>query len=274
MRKLLIITPLLVGFLILSAQSEAQETGYSSAIQTPVKTVSLGFLTKPALTWLTADNKELDSKGVRMGFSFGFMIDLAIARNNNYAFSTGLMLNMADGGKLKFDEIRDNVPGIFGPQHVVSEMNINYQWIELPLTLKLKTNPIGYMTYFGQLGIQGGIKLSAKQSGEFNAKKSPSSTNPGTVNKENIDNVTRLFNAGLLVGIGTEFNISGSTNIIFGVSYFRGFTNVIKGNVYNIDNNGDIAEEYHEASGTMIPSVGSKRSAVLSNISLNLGVLF
>lgn len=269
------IAPLLIALLTVSAQSEAQEAGYSSAIQTPVKTVSLGFLTKPSLAWLTAGNQELNSKGVRMGFSFGFLIDLAIARNNNYAFSTGLMLSMADGGKLKFDELRSNVPGISGPQHVISEMTINYQWIELPLTLKLKTNQIGYMTYFGQLGIQGGIKLSSKQSGEFTAKKSGLGTNPGTVSKEDISNSSRLFNAGLLVGLGAEYNISGSTSLIFGVSYFRGFTNVIKGNVYNIDDKGDIAYTgLHDDSGHPIPSMGSKRNAILSNISLNLGVLF
>lgn len=267
------ITPLLIGFLTASVLTTAQESGYTSAIQAPVKPVRLGFLTKPALTWLTVDNKELNSKGVRAGFSFGFMIDLAIARNNNYAFATGLMLNMADGGKLKFDELRE-VKGVEGLQHVKSDMSINYQWLEVPLTLKLKTNQIGYMTYFGQLGLQGGVKLSAKQSGEYYAKSSPNMT-PETLTKENINSDTRLFNAGLLVGIGAEYNISGSTNLVFGVNYYRGFTNVIKGNVYKLDENGDIANSgLNDASGNPIPALGSKRSAILSNISLSVGVLF
>lgn len=273
MRKLLMITPLLFGLLAVSAPSSAQGTGYSTAAQAPVKTVRLGFLTKPALTWLTADNQELNSKGVRAGFSFGFMVDFTIARNNNYAVATGLMLNMADGGKLKSDELRE-VKGVTGLQHVKSEMNTNYQWLEVPLTLKLKTNQIGYMTYFGHLGLQGGVKLSAKQSGEYHAKNGPNVT-PETLTKENINSDTRLFNAGLLVGIGVEYNISGSTNLVFGVNYYRGFTNVLKGNVYQIDKDGDIAfTEFNDESGNQIPATGSKRSAILSNISLSVGVLF
>lgn len=276
MKNLLFISLLAFGLTPVYAQdtSSTQSTEYKAAPTQDTRPVRLGFLARPALTWLTAENPELDSKGVRMGFSFGFMVDFTIAQNNNYALATGLLINLADGGKLKYKDVR-NPSSSEALQQGVTEVSHNYQWLELPLTLKLKTNQIGYMTYFGQLGLQGGVKLSAKQNGDFQFDSGNEDTR--LIEQENINDDTQLFNAGLLVGLGAEYNISGHTNIVFGITYYRGFTNVLKGDVYEIDDKGDVIfQPIDDGNGGSInvPVTGSKRRAMLSNISLNVGVIF
>lgn len=277
MKNLLFISLLAFGLTPVYAQDtgSSQASEYSPAPTQDVRPVRLGFLARPALTWLTAENPELDSKGVRMGFSFGFMVDFTIAQNNNYALGTGLLINLADGGKLKYadydPEALENNEIVRG----VTNVSHNYQWLEVPLTLKLKTNQIGYMTYFGQLGLQGGVKLSAKQNGDF--EKNEEGTRANIIDNENINDDTQLFNAGLLVGLGAEYNISGNTNIVFGITYYRGFTNVLKDDVFATNDDGEVEFKNIDdgEGGTLLaPITGSKRRAMLSNISLNVGVIF
>lgn len=276
MKNLLFISLLAFGLTPVYAQDTGttQATEYTVAPIQEVRPVRLGFLARPALTWLSAQNPELDSKGVRMGFSFGFMVDFTIAQNNNYAVATGLLINLADGGKLNYRDVR-NPSSSESLQQGVTEVSHNYQWLELPLTLKLKTNQIGYMTYYGQLGLQGGVKLSAKQNGDFQFDSGNEDTR--LIEQENINDETQLFNAGLLVGLGTEYNISGNTNLVFGITYYRGFTNILKGDVFEIDDKGDVVFQSVDNGngGTIdVPVAGSKRRAMLSNISLNIGVIF
>ncbi len=273
MKKLICFSLLLLG--IAPAVAQTGSTEYAAAQPQDVRPIKLGFLAKPAATWLSADNPELDSKGVRLGFSFGLLMDFSIARSPNYALSTGLMINLADGGKLNYADYQtpSNPQGTeFRDYYGTTDISLNFQWLEVPVTLKLKTNQIGYMTYFGQLGLQGGVNLSAKQSGDFRFKTTEA---PRLIENENINKSTRLFNAGLLVGIGAEYNISGNTNILFGVSYYRGFTNVLKGNVYQLESDDNVFLQNSEDPDVgPEPLYGAKRSAVLNNISLNIGVIF
>lgn len=268
MKKLLTITLLVFGFSTAFAQDDetsATESGYNAAQPDVISPVRLGFLARPALTWLTAENPELNSKGARMGFAFGLTIDMMIAQNPNYAFNTGILMNLADGGRLRYADAESrSMNDQLEP--VQTDVNLNFQWLEIPATLKLKTNQIGYMTYFGQLGLQGGVKLGAKQNGDYEFVNDERTV---LIEDENANSGTRLFNAGLLVGAGAEYNISGKTYIVFGITYYRGFTNVLKGNVLNTDDKGEVLIDHNN-----MPVPGAKRRAMLSNISLNLGVIF
>lgn len=265
MRNTLIIFALTIFSSGLFAQ-DSQSSGYSTAAAQDIKPVRLGFVAAPALTWLQADNRELDSKGVRAGFAFGVLVDFTIAQSENYAFSTGLLMNMQDGGKLNYANVQQRSSNS-GFEQVDTRVNLNLQYVQVPLTLKLKTNQIGYMSYFGQLGILGGLKLSARENGEYQYESIPTTT--VLIERENANDDTQLFNAGMLVGIGTEYNISGNTNLVFGLSYFHGFTNVLRRNVVQTNDKGEVLFDQDGQ-----PLLGSKRRAVLRNISLNIGVIF
>lgn len=272
MKNTLIIFALTIFSSGLFAQ-DTQSSGYSTAAAQDIKPVRLGFVAAPAMTWLRSESKELDSKGVRAGFSFGVMVDFTIAQSENYAFSTGLMMNMQDGGKLNYADVAQRSSSNNFEQ-VDTRVNLNMQYVEVPLTLKLKTNQIGYMTYFGQLGLLGGVKLSARENGEYQYDEIPNTT--VLIERENANDDTQLFNAGMLVGIGTEYNISGNTNLVFGLSYYHGFTNVLRRNVIQTNDKGEVLNQDGETTFNEgdVPMIGSKRRAMLRNISLNIGVIF
>ncbi len=108
--------------------------------------------------WISTDSKTLDSDGSRLGFRFGLLADVQLGSNANYFFSTGLFLNNV-GAKTKFS-LGDSLNTVF-------KSEVKYQYVELPVTIKLKTNEIGYMTYFGQHRIRCvGVRVAAKSKTE------------------------------------------------------------------------------------------------------------
>ena len=45
--------------------------------------------------------------------------------------------------------------------------------------------------------------------------------------KENMQDDIALYKASLIVGAGAEYNFSGSTSIMFGLTYNNGFMNIL-----------------------------------------------
>lgn len=172
-----------------------------------------GIKVAPNLGFIKPDTKELKSGGARFGYTFGLMGDFMIGSNHNYAFATGLFLNNV-GGKTTFPFQDKNLETI-----------TKYQYIELPLTLKLKTNEIGYMTYYGQIGFGAAFNIAAKSDHDVYDPVAKAVTR---VTDDNVMDHTQLFKASLVVGAGLEFNFSGNTSATVGVTYNNGFTNLYK----------------------------------------------
>jgi hypothetical protein len=274
MKKALILCVALITSISSFAQettTPAPATTTAPPVATPVapeviKPVRLGFAVAPAITWLTNETKGLESSGSRFGFSYGVIVDFTIGKSNNYALGTGFYISHT-GGKLQYYDAQ--VRTIDGNSLLTSaytDIAVKMQYIEVPFTLKLKTNQIGYMSYFGQFGVLGGIKLGAKQDGSLTYNNSPGEDT--VIDNESYNDQTQLFNFGLLIGIGTEYNISGNTNLTFGIQYFRGFTNVIDKTLYQLDDNNDLVLDDTK------PIPGSKATAMLNRVSLTIGVMF
>ncbi|MEO8589449.1 MAG: porin family protein [Flavobacteriales bacterium] len=172
--------------------------------QDEVKSFRLGLELCPSMGWFKSDEKSFESDGAKFGYRFGLLGDFRLGSNANYFFSTGLFLNNL-GVKTK-TTILDTV--------YKSEAKL--QFVELPITIKLKTSEIGYMTYFGQIGFDTGIVVAAKakpEGGEF----------------EDISDNTNILRIALVVGAGLEYNFSGSTSALLGVKYSNGFTKIYDG---------------------------------------------
>ena len=160
------------------------------------KSTRFGLLAAPHMAWFKSDTKGLSNDGSVVGFKFGLMGDFMIGANQNYAFSTGLYYMVTTGVKVKPDD--GSGKG--------SELKLSY--VQLPLTMKLKTNEIGYMTYYGQIGADLGLNTSAKVDGE------------------DVSDAINTFRAGLVVGAGFEYNFSGNTSLMVGITYNNGLTNL------------------------------------------------
>ncbi len=185
--------------------------------------VRLGIKLAPNLAWVRSDTKGLESNGTIVGYTFGLMTEFPFGSNGNYRFATGLFLNNI-GGKAKYGYSTD-ANGIKSDVQFATTTKLRY--IELPVTMKMMTNEIGYMRYFGQLGVDMGANIRAKSDFEMSTTSGGSTTTLSETDNDVQDNIN-VFKAGLVIGGGLEFNFSGSTSAMAGITYHSGFTNLYK----------------------------------------------
>jgi opacity protein-like surface antigen len=174
-----------------SAQDSASASGSQSNLH-------FGLKLAPIISWTTAEIDGLENDGSSIGFAYGLMMDFHFT--DNYAFSTGIELSHRSG-KSKSDSL---------------SFKYKFQYIDLPIALKLSTNQIGYMKYFGKFGFLPGINVKAtvdKDPGEKDFK---------------IGSEINTFNMGLIVGAGAEYNISGQTSLMIELLYNNGFIDIWK----------------------------------------------
>lgn len=232
MKKIFRFTFLLL-FPILTVQAQSSDP-----------TFHFGMKICPNMAWLKSDTKGIESDGSVTRFSYGLITEFRIAEN--YAFATGIDIAYR-GGKLKGETstvLNDTTTTI------VSESTLKLQYIELPLTLKLKTNEIGHLRYYLQVGVAPGFSLRARADGKSTTQiRSTGYQANSTAEfedqdvKDDINNI----NLSMVIGAGVEYNLSGTTNFFGGIVFNNGFT--------------DISD--------------SKEDKYVSNfLGLNLGVLF
>lgn len=188
--------------------------------------VRFGLKLAPNISWQRPDVKGLTSDGSKVGYTFGLNMEFPVGANGNYRFATGLLLNNA-GGKLKQDYTYTEA----GSTNVLAtelEQDLLLRYIELPLTMKLMTNEIGYIRYFGQIGFGAAFNIRAK--GDFDQPVIDNGAVTGftKLEDEDIKDDIQPFKASLIIGAGMEYNFSGSTSIQIGVLYNNGFTNTLK----------------------------------------------
>jgi hypothetical protein len=173
----------------------------------------LGLKAAPSLAWLTSNTKDLNSDGLKFGFSYGLITEFNFA--DHYAFATGLDITYR-GGKFKQD--RDT--------SVVSN-TLNLEYVEIPLTLKFKTNEIGYFTYFLQFGVAPGFNIRARGDSTISFKNSAYS---GTsASGSDIKDSINLFNLSMIISGGLEYSLSGSTVLLAAITFNNGFVDVLAG---------------------------------------------
>jgi Outer membrane protein beta-barrel domain len=242
-----------------------------------LKNFRFGLKVGGALTWFSPDDKKkFESGGVSAKGSYGLMMEFRL--NKVASLATGFQLDY-DGGKLnmindsnfyflskdsEFLVRTDSVGG--SSKWVVKSRTYNTTYVTLPLTLKLKTNEIGYLTYFGMFGINTSFRLKSRVNDEVNAVSGgPFNQNFGAASKqEDLDNTKdmQLFRFALNVGAGAEYNLSGSTSLVFGLNWYNGFSNVLQKDseyLFRSQNNGYAA---------------TKQKARSSAIALTVGILF
>jgi len=190
-----------------------------SSIQMLAQRTNLRFtvFVDPKFSWMSSDVKSVESDGSKLGVNIGLNVDNFFA--DNYAVMSGVSINNV-GGKLTFGEferIKTNggdtmlTPG--------STMEYKLQYINIPLGLKLKTNEIGYWTFFTHLGINSGINIKA--TGEVDNI---------DLDNQNISKEVALFNLGYYIGAGVEYSIGGKSAIVVGLTYTNGFIDITDGN--------------------------------------------
>lgn len=158
----------------------------------------LGFTLSPTFSWLTNEG-ALESSGGKAGFSYGVLADFGFAKN--YFFSTAFTLTSL---KSEAHNTVTQADDIF-----------KLQYIEVPLSLKLKSNPSEMGRFYGQFGLSTGINVSAKMDGQEGDNIS-------------ISSAVNTFRLGLIAGGGAEWKVGRNLSALTGVTFNNGFTKTFK----------------------------------------------
>ncbi|MFN0033256.1 MAG: porin family protein [Flavobacteriales bacterium] len=244
----------------------------------------IGFKLNPNVSWQKPDSKHMTNEGTNIRLGFSLMVDKHFT--DNYALGLGLNI-FTTGGKLSYLRVQSmEIPGLVNNYDVISSVNRTYklQYGEVPFTLKLRTNEIGYITYWGQFGLGLGFNIKAKADDEVDyLKQATGDTGAGedrwedsvlesvTTEDEDIKDDIKLFRTSLIIGAGIEYSLSGSTSIIAGFTYNNGFSNAMNGQGVQLDDRD--APIYEGAGENKTPKLFDLKGYT-NFVELNVGILF
>lgn len=264
--------------LIISAIGQAQD----------FKPWKIALHVDPNVSWMKPNNNQIEQGGTSIKFGFGIAVDKMFTEN--YAFGTGLNI-LNTGGQLTYLYSGGyKKDGATSNTLVIGERNRTYnlKYLEIPLTLKLRTNEIGYITYWAQFGVGLGFNIGAKADDEVKFMKEyyESSDDPNTVEIEpevkgwkdsdiksrpyddvEIKDDIGLFRTSLIVAAGVEYNLSGNASIVGGITFNNGFNNILKGD-------GAATDDADNPTFTGTKPDSFKLKAINNMMMLNVGVLF
>ncbi len=223
-----------------------------------------GLSFSPQLCWTKPHDNSTSKGKMGAGFNYGLLLDLNTG--NNFTIGTGLQISQ---GKYAYSynttatfQTNDSlVPYYFNPGTAVS---LHIQYIDLPITLKLKTNALAgdKLILFGHFGGNVGVKISSKAdiSGVKTSWAITGLPKPVNFSKEKF--TTELFpiNLGLLVGAGAEYKLTESTSAIVGLYFNNGFTDLTNDKKVVVTNG--------------LGTLGDRFTVAGNNILLRFGVMF
>lgn len=182
-----------------------------------------GMKASPNISWHRPETRGFERNGATIGFSYGLIADYVFAEN--YAISSGMHI-LHTGGKLKYDYRRED--------NVIVDKRREYslRYLEFPLTIKLRTEEIGYVTYYGQFGLGLGFNTKAEADESIPQPDGRIDTGQGL----DISDEIRFVRGAMIVGAGVEYRLGRRTSFKGGLVFNNGFSNVLKmENPYDIN---------------------------------------
>jgi hypothetical protein len=177
--------------------------------------ITFGIFADPVISWFSTSSKQTRNDGARAGFNFGFTFNRYFAKN--YAFSSGINILNAGGRLVSSDTTNmkfNNITAMVLPGKPVV---YNIQYLSIPIGLKFKSNQIGYITIFTDLGIDPKVVIGGKAD-------IPSLD----IKREAAMNELKTFHLSYHIMAGIEYSLGGSTSIIAGLGFDNNFTDVTK----------------------------------------------
>jgi len=181
-------------------------SGYSQKIK-------LGFELNPGLSWCKENSKIFDNQMSKFAIDGGLSMENYFA--NNYAFYSGVKLSVYSF-KLLFLENADlYINGDLTNINAGDKINFKLQYINIPLGLKMKTNQIGYFSYYINLGLNSFFNIKSTIHSNF-------------FDNESVSKEINPINIGYFVSAGIEYNVVGETNLVLGLKFNNGFVDIFK----------------------------------------------
>ena len=260
-------------------------------VKTEFREYRFGITALSSLGWLIPLQQKIYSRGkIGLGFGWGFNVEKNF--NTNTSFRTGFSISTFKAGLNYFDDnlslnhktyyVLDaqeefvnwssNTPPPDGDLYQLINRKYKINYFNIPFILKLKTNEIGYFTYYGEFGASIGFKTKALVEDDIIALDSnllslDNFGNTSTKKDINVNEGTKSVRLGLSLGAGAEYNLSGNTSLFFQLNWNYFLLDQLK----SADNEKFLKKETSTGSG-VFESVGAK--SIPGTIVLSFGVLF
>jgi hypothetical protein len=94
--------------------------------------------------------------------------------------------------------------------------------LEIPFSIKLKTNEFHRAYYWGLFGLSGMVNIGARGDSDDNI-----------LRKTNVHDEINMFNIAMNVGLGFDYELGGSNAASVGLVFQNGLTDVTTDNAFN-----------------------------------------
>lgn len=177
--------------------------------------IQIGLYSEPLMSWFSSDTDLSVNDGARPGLAFGLTYDRYFARN--YAFSTGISIINASGRLSYSDTLLIRFKNSETELNAGDKITYRIQYLSVPLGIKLKTNQIGYTTFFANTGVNPKVIIGGK--GDIPSQ---------DIEKVSVTDELRFLNLGYYIIMGIEYSLGGSTAVVLGIAYEDNFMDVTK----------------------------------------------
>lgn len=181
--------------------------------------MQLSFTASPSVNWMNTSNRDVNREKIVLGYDFGLIGDIFFTENERYALQTGLMV-MNTGGNLAY---RTDQPFSFAGESMPADADIKYRlrYLDIPFSIKLKTNEFHRAYYWGLFGLSGMVNIGAR-----------GDSNEGTLRKTSIHDEINMFNIGMNVGVGFDYDLGGNNAASVGLVFQNGLADVTTDNAF------------------------------------------
>ena len=256
------------------------------------KNFRFGLRTSPQVTWLRSNNSKLyESSGVKFGFGFG--LDLEFKLSKVAHILTGIGGDFLGGSQIykstegygyatnKDNELLKNEDANWNSTasgtsflNNLKSRKVNTTYVNLPIAMKLMTKQLSGFRYYGIFGGEVGILTKAIAQDEVEQVIGVNGTDwnlkPVSTNSDlNIASDCIPVKLSWRVGAGAEYNLSGTTNLFFGVNFVRCFTNL-----YRAESKYIVGDFKNTVINGTTPRKEAKQGAFGDAVVLNVGILF
>ena len=192
-----------------------------------------GLKIAPNVGWVRPTTQTIKANGAAMGFSYGLTGDYYF--KDNYGLNFGLSINSM-GSNVMIDSVHYSATASKAEAY---KKNIGYnyrlQYLELPISLKMKTNEIGYLSYFMTFGLKNSFLTNAKANieapGYFAADEKTlinNSENNHLDDPAYYKDDIRGYRASLLISVGAEYSLFGKSSAFAAIAWDNGFVSILK----------------------------------------------
>ncbi|MEI6816275.1 MAG: porin family protein [Bacteroidota bacterium] len=214
-----------------------------------------GFQAAPTLGWFKPDYNEsigganfsIKSSGSKIGFMYGLIMDFGFTPN--YAVSTGANIVYRTGSLDYTTTLNTN--------SILYTRKYSLEYVEIPVLLKLKTNEIGYIKYYGQVGLSLGVNIRGRAEVDSTVSH-PLYYTQGSQSNVNVMSDINPITMSMVIGAGIEYSLQGHTQLMLGLTFNNGFMDILKDKNMELNSN----------------TYALKYSSITNYLALNVGIFF